>query len=281
MTDTEGAADAPVATDAPVTKLSPKDRRKRITDRVPAEGPVTIEDLVQELGVSQVTVHRVLDTLEHQVWPRKVRGGATATPGALFESTARWRGKEQVAAKEAVCAAALAVAEPGQAVITGDSGTALPLARTLSSRGAYTVIANSLQVINEPAEKPDIRVIALGDEYHAAFNAFLGMSTADIARSFRADIAFLSTSAVDNATATTRRRRTSWSSGRRWPPPGARSCSWTTPSSAVRRSTNWRHWPTSISSSPMNSFPRRSRTRFNPWGCVTSWRRKGVGGDEC
>ncbi|REK87535.1 DeoR/GlpR transcriptional regulator [Streptomyces inhibens] len=83
MTDTEGVADVSVAADASVTKLSPRDRRKRIADRVPAEEPV-------------------------------------------------------------------------------------------------------------------IRVIALGGEYHAAFNVFLGMSTADIAGSFRADVAFLSTSAVDN-----------------------------------------------------------------------------------
>lgn len=198
LTDTEGAADVSVATDASVTKLSPRDRRKRIADRVLAEGQVTIEELVQELGVSQMTVHRDLDTLEHQGTLRKVRGGATAAPNAIFESNARWRGHEQVAAKEAICAAALAIAEPGQAVIIDDSSTALPLARALSGRGAYTVITNSLQVINELAEEPDIRVIALGGEYHAAFNAFLGMSTADIARSFRADIAFLSTSAVDN-----------------------------------------------------------------------------------
>ncbi|MEV5127564.1 DeoR/GlpR family DNA-binding transcription regulator [Streptomyces decoyicus] len=196
MTDTDGAADASDATDPSATKLSPRDRRKRIADRVPAEGQVTIEELVGELGVSQMTVHRDLDTLEHQGWLRKVRGGATAAPNALFESNARWRGNEQVAAKEAICAAAPAIAEPGQAVIIDDSSTALPLARALSGRGAYTVITNSLQVINELAEEPDIRVIALGGEYHAAFNAFLGMSTADSARSFRADVA--STSAVDN-----------------------------------------------------------------------------------
>ncbi|GGU72007.1 hypothetical protein GCM10010211_42310 [Streptomyces albospinus] len=66
MTDTEGAVDAPVATAAPVTKPSPKGRRRRISDRVPAEDQVTIEDLAQELGVSQMTVHRDLDTPEHQ-----------------------------------------------------------------------------------------------------------------------------------------------------------------------------------------------------------------------
>ncbi|MGD3106573.1 DeoR/GlpR family DNA-binding transcription regulator [Streptomyces sp. YGL11-2] len=198
MTDTEGAADARVATDAPVTKLSPKDRRKRFTDRVLAEGQVTVEDLAHELGVSQMTVHRDLDTLERQGWLRKVRGGAAATPSALSESTAPWRGDAQVAAKEAICATAPAVAEPGQAVITDDSGTTLPLARALSARGAYTVITNSVQVIDELTEEPDIRVIALGSEQYAAFSASLGMSTADTARGFRADIAFLSTSAVDN-----------------------------------------------------------------------------------
>ncbi|MFD0166892.1 hypothetical protein ACFVJH_22500 [Streptomyces decoyicus] len=43
MTDTEGAADASDATDPSVTDLSPRDRRKRIADRVPAEGQVRCE----------------------------------------------------------------------------------------------------------------------------------------------------------------------------------------------------------------------------------------------
>lgn len=100
MSDTERAADVLVATDASVAELSPRDRRKRIAGRVPAEGQVTFEELVQELGVSQMTVGRDLDTLEHQGALREVRGGATAAP---------------------------AMAEPGQAVIIDDSSTALAL----------------------------------------------------------------------------------------------------------------------------------------------------------
>ncbi|WP_438486705.1 hypothetical protein [Streptomyces sp. S186] len=46
MADTEGAADGQAASEAPVTKPSPGDRRKRITDRALPEGRVTIEELV-------------------------------------------------------------------------------------------------------------------------------------------------------------------------------------------------------------------------------------------
>ncbi|WP_327357916.1 DeoR/GlpR family DNA-binding transcription regulator [Streptomyces sp. NBC_01304] len=178
-------------------KLNPKDRRKKIADRVLAEGSVSIDDLVRDLGVSQMTVHRDLDTLEQQGWLRKVRGGATAAPNALYESNTRWRGNEMVEAKEAICAAALSVSEPGQAVIIDDSSTVRPLAQALSSRGAYTVITNSLQVINDLADDSDIRVIGLGGVYHPSFSAFWGTTTADAVRSLRADIAFMSTAAVD------------------------------------------------------------------------------------
>ncbi|MEU9116052.1 hypothetical protein AB0D04_30860 [Streptomyces sp. NPDC048483] len=67
-----------------------------------------------------------------------------ARPGGVRPELAG-RGRGQVAAKKAICAAALTMAKPARGV-----------------------------------------------------HAFLGMSTADIARSFRADVAFLSTSAVDN-----------------------------------------------------------------------------------
>ncbi|MEV0278721.1 DeoR/GlpR family DNA-binding transcription regulator [Streptomyces sp. NPDC050610] len=181
-----------------ITKLSPKERRKMIADRVLQRGQVSIEDLVRALGVSQMTVHRDLDSLEHQGWLRKVRGGATAAPSALFESNARWRGSTRLEEKQAICATALEGAEPGQAVIVDDSSTVLSFATGLSARGAFTVITNSLQVINELSDEPEIQVIALGGVYHASFNAFVGMFTADMARSLRADVAYISASAVDN-----------------------------------------------------------------------------------
>ncbi|MGW0736064.1 DeoR/GlpR family DNA-binding transcription regulator [Streptomyces sp. NPDC002851] len=178
-------------------KLVPKDRRKKIADQVLADGSVTIDDLVRGLGVSQMTVHRDLDELERQGWLRKVRGGATAMPNALYESNARWRAGEMVAAKEAICATAVEFTEPGQAVIIDDSSTALPLARSLPSRGTYTVITNSLQVINDLSDDSGITVIGLGGVYHPSFNAFWGTTTADSMRSLRADVAFVSTASVD------------------------------------------------------------------------------------
>lgn len=179
------------------TKLSPKIRRKKIADRVLQDGQVTIEELVHDLSVSHMTIHRDLDLLEGQGWLRKVRGGATAAPSSLFESNARWRSATMPEEKQAISQAALDEVEPGQALIVDDSSTALPFATGLPERGAFTVITNSLQVVNELAEETDIQVISLGGVYNSSYNAFVGMFTADMARALRADVAVISVSAVE------------------------------------------------------------------------------------
>lgn len=180
-----------------VGKLSPKARRQTIADRVLADGSVAIDDLVRDLGVSHMTIHRDLDLLEREGWLRKIRGGATAAPSALFESNARWRRTATLAEKNAICRLALDEAEPGQAIVVDDSSTVLPFATGLVERGAFTVITNSLQVVNELAEESDIQVISLGGVYHRKYNAFVGMFTADTARTLRADVAYISVSSVE------------------------------------------------------------------------------------
>ncbi|MFK4107478.1 DeoR/GlpR family DNA-binding transcription regulator [Streptomyces sp. NPDC002176] len=179
-------------------KAGPRARRSGIADLVLQQGQASIDELVSAFGVSQMTIHRDLDELEREGWLRKVRGGATAAPSAVFESNARWRGSTMLAEKRQICAAALLTAEPGQVVIVDDSSTAMPFAKGLPERGAFTVITNSLQVINELTGAPEIQVIGLGGVYQASFNAFVGMFTADMARSLRADVAYISASAVDN-----------------------------------------------------------------------------------
>ncbi|MBL1097732.1 DeoR/GlpR family DNA-binding transcription regulator [Streptomyces coffeae] len=198
MTDTSGAPDRRGDGDRAPSKLSPKGRREKIADQVFQQGQVSIEDLVQDLAVSQMTVYRDLDILERQGFLRKVRGGATAAPSALFESNLRWRSSTMLEEKQAICEAALEEVEPGQAIIVDDSSTVLPFITELPSRGSFTVISNSLQVINKLADEPEVQVIALGGVYQASFNAFVGMFTADMARSLRADVAYISVSAVDS-----------------------------------------------------------------------------------
>lgn len=171
-------------------------RRQAIIDWVLKEGSASNEDLVEAFGVSQMTIYRDLDLLEEQGWLRKVRGGATATPSALFESNVRFREQDNHVEKEAVARRALEFIDPGQAIFLDDSTTTLHLARMLPSRGPLTVITNFLSVVNALASEPSIKIIALGGTYYPSYNAFLGMATSDAARPLKADAVYMSTSAI-------------------------------------------------------------------------------------
>lgn len=67
-----------------------------------------------------------------------------------------------------------------------------------STRGPLSVISNSLPVINKMSKEPGIDLIALGGAYYPAYDAFLGMRTGDAIRSLRANVVFMSPTAVTN-----------------------------------------------------------------------------------
>jgi DeoR/GlpR family transcriptional regulator of sugar metabolism len=176
--------------------MNPRERRDWIRDRVLEVGSVRIDDLAAELGVSPMTIHRDLDRLAEQGWLRKVRGAATAEQSALFESSVRYRMTEQRSAKELLAQAATRYLERGQAIMLDDSTTVLHLAELLPEYGPVTVITNFLAVVNRLAGESGVELISLGGAYFPSYDAFLGMSTADAARPLRADILFMSTSAI-------------------------------------------------------------------------------------
>jgi len=167
-----------------------------IIDWVLRDGSVSNDDLANALGVSQMTIYRDFDLLEKEGWLRKVRGGATASPSALFERNALFREREHQDEKAAVARLALEDIEPGQAVFLDDSTTDLQLARMLPTRAPLTVITNSVSVINALSSERGVKIIALGGTYDHAYNAFIGTATSDAARPFMADAAFISTSAI-------------------------------------------------------------------------------------
>lgn len=183
-------------TDIDNSAQTPRARRDRIRDRVLELGSARIEDLATELDVSPMTIHRDLDRLAEQGWLRKVRGAATAEQSALFESSVRYRNADQPAAKRLLAHAALRYVERGQALMLDDSTTVLQLAQLLPEYGPVTVITNFLSVVNQLAGESGVELISLGGTYFPSYDAFLGMSAADAARPLRADVLFMSTSAI-------------------------------------------------------------------------------------
>ncbi|MGA4846780.1 DeoR/GlpR family DNA-binding transcription regulator [Streptomyces sp. G5(2025)] len=171
-------------------------RRTRIRESVVANGFVRAADLAGEFKVSLMTIHRDLDFLQSQGWLRKVRGGATGLPSAQFHGSVAERMATMAQTKQHLARAAARELVPGQTVLLDDSTTCLHLTRLLTERTPLTVITNSLPAITALAKEPGISLIALGGSYFPAYDAFMGLHTADSVEAFRADVLFMSTTAV-------------------------------------------------------------------------------------
>lgn len=176
--------------------VSAHERREHIRQEVRSGGYVRIEQLASTHGVSVMTIHRDLDVLEEQGWLRKIRGGATATPSAMLESSVRARMADAADSKAAIAEHALRYVTGAQVIGIDDSTSALAVAERLPAHGPLTVVTNFLSVINLLGGEPGVNVIALGGDYHASYDAFLGLHTADMARTMRTDVLFMSTTAV-------------------------------------------------------------------------------------
>ncbi|MEV6671762.1 DeoR/GlpR family DNA-binding transcription regulator [Streptomyces sp. NPDC051162] len=175
-----------------------EDRRRQIREAVVGGGFVRASELAERFGVSLMTVHRDLDALQAQGWLRKVRGGATTLPSAQFHGSVGERMTSMARTKQALARAAATLLVPGQTVLVDDSTTCLALTHRFADHAPLTVVTNSLPAITTLAKEPGISLIGLGGTYFPAYDAFMGLHTADSVRAFRADVLFLSTTAITN-----------------------------------------------------------------------------------
>jgi DeoR/GlpR family transcriptional regulator of sugar metabolism len=183
-------------TGADETRVGRDDRQAAITEMVMAAGSIRIEELAESFGVSLMTVHRDLDALAAQGLLRKTRGMATALASTLSESSTEYRTRLNTSDKASLAAVALTMVEPGQSVILDDSTTGLHLAGQLSERQPLTVITNFQPVMDVVVTQPELALLALGGQYYPWCRAYMGSVTLGALRNIRADMFFMSTSAV-------------------------------------------------------------------------------------
>ncbi|MEV6398072.1 DeoR/GlpR family DNA-binding transcription regulator [Streptomyces sp. NPDC051907] len=122
-------------------------RRDLILDIVRRKGAVRVAALVEQLGVSDMTVRRDLDVLAKAGSVEKVHGGAVGTaattsdePGFETKSTL------ESAAKGAVAEAAAGLVKPGSVVAISGGTTTYAVAHRLRDIAGLTVVTNSLPV---------------------------------------------------------------------------------------------------------------------------------------
>jgi DeoR/GlpR family transcriptional regulator of sugar metabolism len=176
-------------------------RQRQMAQLVIADGQATIADLAEQLGVSQMTAYRDANRLAELGIVRRVRGGITAQPSSIFESSLEYRMHVFRAEKEAISEACLTLIEPGMSLMIDDGTTLLPLIGRLHERTPLTVMTTFLPAITELSQVPGINLVVLGGSYRRHYDSLGGVLCADMINQLRADLFFLCPSAVHGGVA--------------------------------------------------------------------------------
>lgn len=128
------------------------------------EGVVQVKDLVQRLGVSDMTIRRDLVALEVAGLVERVHGGAVARDGSADEPGFVAKVERQRAEKEAIATEAAKLVREGLSIGLSGGTTTYALSRHLEGIRDLTVVTNSLPVANElqRQDRPRDSVILTG-----------------------------------------------------------------------------------------------------------------------
>lgn len=170
-------------------------RQEQIAQLVERDGAVSVTDLVDRYGVSDMTIRRDLDALSGAGRVTKVHGGAVPVPSRRTEEPGfEAKASRMEAEKRAVADRAASLVRPGMAVALSAGTTTCELARRLRDVADLTVITNSTRVseVLHAAPRPDRTVLLTGGE-RTPSDALVGPLAVDALRRLHADIVFLGT----------------------------------------------------------------------------------------
>lgn len=171
-------------------------RQHYITETVREHGFISVDALVDALGVSRMTVHRDLDELQAASVLRKVRGGASVERTTTYESDFEYRANAVLAEKLAIAKAAVTFVGDGDVVMVGDSSTTSHVVPHLGRLENVTVITNFLPVMDAVSGMPKLSLIGLGGQFHPQYRSFLGLLCEQAVANLYADVLFASSSAL-------------------------------------------------------------------------------------
>jgi len=174
------------------TTISSDERRELIIQTLREQDSVTVSDLSQRLGVTEVTTRKDLQTLEEQGYLTRVRGGAVMSGRGQLELRFAARQQIYLDEKRRVAARAARYIESGMTIFLDGSSTVFQMTRLLRDQQNLTVITNGLYAALELSFAPEVTTIVIGGILRRRTSSLVDVLTPNLLRRLHVDIAFLS-----------------------------------------------------------------------------------------
>lgn len=174
-----------------------RDRRHLTLETVSERGDVSVADLSDLTGVSEMTVRRDLEALEREGLLRRVHGGAMSAVSRSYEPPFALRRGEHTEAKARIGALAASLLSNGDTAVIDVGTTTLELARALKGNGGLTLLTPSLRVVDELAGNAEVRLIVTGGTVRPGELSLVGDLAERAFEALHCDTVFLGVGGVD------------------------------------------------------------------------------------
>jgi DeoR family transcriptional regulator of aga operon len=181
------------------------ERLSAMLDILGQRSKVDVEDLAMELDVSAATIRRDLDHLAEQQLLTRTRGGAVAN-NVAYDLPLRYKTARHASEKERIGRAAAALVGRGSVVGLNGGTTTTEIARALAIRPdlhtgadepALTVVTNALNIANELAVRPHVKIVVTGGVARPQSFELTGPLATKILEEITLDVVFLGVDALD------------------------------------------------------------------------------------
>jgi DeoR/GlpR family transcriptional regulator of sugar metabolism len=176
------------------------ERKNTVMEMVKAKQAVTVAELAAALGVSIVTVRKMLNALDRQGLLRRTRGGAVSAAMPFREPALTEKLNAAKKEKQAIAARAYGLIEDQETLYLDAGTTTLELVRCIKKgpKRNLVIVTNAINLITELLDAPDLRVVLTGGELRHSVVSCIGPLAETSIRGLHFDKAFI---AANNVTA--------------------------------------------------------------------------------
>jgi DeoR family fructose operon transcriptional repressor len=168
-----------------------EERKQKMLEHLERHKKVTVPELSDMFGVSNVTIRNDLNELESVGLLTRTHGGAMLKNKTGSEPDLNQRKIFNLVGKQRIAQLALPLIEDGDTIVLDAGNTTLELAKLLVRKQNLTVVTNGLEIALALEDMPHGNIIFMGGMIRKGFHCSISLPTDNLLKGLTVDKAFM------------------------------------------------------------------------------------------